>query len=206
MNRNILAPSLLSREVPDFSWNIHRVTKTPFIFFNEVQLTERNLVIQKSLSVKEMRRIPIDAQDDLGFSGMVVYKQNIYVVNHKGLIVYCYSSECVLRHTYVHESDEGGAQSDVQGMCLVMCEAKAMLVVSDYDKQALVWIKIDEDFTMNAYCTQQLQYKPCGSYNDRGDIVICDHLNHRIHRYAGDGQMVNHWTWSHCLMTSCLYV
>ena len=63
-----------------------------------------------------------------------------------------------------------------------------MLVVCDNSNKALVWISIGDDVTMVPHHTQHLDYAPWGSYNDRGDLMVCDRDNHKIHRYTHDGQ------------------
>ena len=62
------------------------------------------------------------------------------------------------------------------------------LVVSDWSSKARVWIRIKVDFTMEHDHTHQLKYKPCGSYNKGGNLLVSDALNHKIYRYTGDGQ------------------
>ena len=64
----------------------------------------------------------------------------------------------------------------------------AMLVVCDTSNNAIVWIRLCDDVTMDHHHTQHLDYGPYGSYNDRGDLMVCDHDNYKIHRYTHDGQ------------------
>ena len=136
----------------------------------------------KQVEVKEVSRIRLHAQQRL--YGMVVYHQRVYVMNQTGLIVYCYTPDGSLSHKYENK----GVTKTVMGMCLVMDGDTAMLVVSAYNNKALVWIKISDDVTMDHHHTQHLDYSPRGSYNDRGDLVVCDPDNHKIHRYTHDGQ------------------
>ena len=77
-----------------------------------------------------------------------------------------------------------------------------MLIVSDLTNNALVFIKITNDGTMVHSHTQQLNYIPHGSYNDKGDLMVCDYYNHKIYRYRPDGETlaviklpVNVWPW-----------
>ena len=116
--------------------------------------------------------------------GMVVYKERVYVVHCTGLAVYCYNPDGSLSEKYEHE---GGTETVVQGMCMIMHGGTARLVVSDLYNKALVWITIGDSGAMKHHHTQQVEYWPRGSYNDRGHLVVCD-VNHKIHRYTGDGQ------------------
>ena len=194
---NMVSPT---SEVPGFLWNYQLMEDSDTGFVGQVTLTETQLTqedgggkadMEEIVKVKEMGKMQVEVQDTLGVLGMVVYKQNIYIVNHIGLIVYRYTPEGSLSQVFKHK---GGEKTDVQGMCLMISmhgKAKAMLVVSDHDKQALVWINISDDFTLNLHRTQQVGYKPCGSYNDRGDLLVRDHLDHKIHHYDRDGQPLN---------------
>ena len=116
--------------------------------------------------------------------GMVVYKERVYVVHCIGLVVYCYNPDGSLSEKYEHE---GGTETVVQGMCMIMHGGTARLVVSDLYNKALVWITISDSGAMKHHHTQQVEYWPRGSYNDRGHLVVCA-VNHKIHRYTGDGQ------------------
>ena len=102
-----------------------------------------------------------------------------------GLIVYCYTPDGSLSHKYEHK---GGEIAAIKGMCLMMDRYTAMLVVCDTSIKALVWISIGDDVTVVPHHTQHLDYAPWGSYNDRGDLTVCDRDNHKIHRYRHDGQ------------------
>ena len=41
---------------------------------------------------------------------------------------------------------------------------------------------------MKYHHDQELDYKPSGLYNDRGDLMVCDTMNHKIHRCRCDGE------------------
>ena len=133
---------------------------------------------------EEVGRIRLHNQDK-GVLGMVVYKKRVYVVHHTGLFVYCYNPDGSLSEKYEHE---GGAETVVQGMCLMMNGGTARLVVSDFTNKALVWITISYCGAMKHHHTQQGEYWPSGSYNDRGHLMVCSPDDHKIHRYTGDGQ------------------
>ena len=114
-----------------------------------------------------------------------MYHQRVYVLHQSNLIVYCYAPDGSLSHKYEHE---GGANAFVTGMSLVVNGDTAMLVVSSHDNTSLVWIKIIDDTTMAHHQTQQLNYNPWGSYNEGGELMVCDPNHHKIHRYRHDGQ------------------
>ena len=135
--------------------------------------------------VKEVGRIRLHAQDKGHVLGMVVYHQRVYVVHFKGLIVYCYTPDGSLSHKYEHKD---GEEAYVWGMCLMKDGDTAMLVVSDGTSKSLIWIKITDNVTMDHHHTQQLDYSPRGSCIDKGDLMVCDPDNDRIHRYRHDGQ------------------
>ena len=142
---------------------------------------------EKQVEVKEVSRIRLDAQGRREVWGLVVHHQRVYVVHGIGLIVYCYTPDGSLSHKYEHE---GGAGVIVKGMCLILDEDTAMLVVSDYMKKALIWIKIIKDVILKHDHTHQLHYYPGGLYNDRGDLMACDPNNNNIHLYTRDSQML----------------
>ena len=139
----------------------------------------------KQVEVKEVSRIRLHAQDKFNVSGIVVHHQRVYVVHQKGLIVYCYTPDESLSHKYEHK---GGRKASVRGMCLMKDGNTAMLVFSDARSKSLTWIKITDDVTMDHHHTQQLEYRPWGSYVDKGDLMVCDPDNQKIHRYSNDGQ------------------
>ena len=138
----------------------------------------------KQVEVKEVSRIRLHAQDNDVY-GMVVYNQRVYVVHNTGLIVYCYTPDGSLSHKYEHKSR---ACACIRGMCLMIDGDTAMLVFCDLINEALVWIRLIDDVTMDHHHTQRLDYSPYGSNNDRGDLMVCDPENHKIHRYRHDGQ------------------
>ena len=135
--------------------------------------------------LKEVGRMHLHVQDKGPVWGMVVYNHHVYVVHDRGLIVYCYTPDGSLSCKYDHK---GGANTSAYGMCLMLDGDTAMLVVSDVSNKALIWIKIGDDVTMEHHHTQNLDYKPRGLYNDRGDLLVCDVRNNKIHRYKHDGQ------------------
>ena len=178
-----------NKEIPGIMWTsqIQRTNKS-------VELRHQGLVDMAESVVtgnveidKEVSRIRLHAQDKGSVMGMVVYHQRVYVVHHKGLIVYCYTSDGSLSHKYEYK---GGEKADVWGMCLLKDGDTAMMVVSNATKKSLIWIKITDDVTVDHHHTHQLDYRPCGSYIDKGDLMVCDPENHKIHRYKHDGQIL----------------
>ena len=172
-----------SQELPGFLWSSDIIRKaiTGELVQPRVEIKESELVNKKQ-EQEEVGRIRLHNQDD-GVIGMVVYNECVYVVHNPGLVVYCYKPDGSLGEKYEHE---GEAETCIQGMCLMMHDDLAMLVVSDWSNKALVWIRIKDDFTMDHHHTQQVGYLPRGSYNDRGHLMVSD--DHKIHRYTGDGQ------------------
>ena len=150
---------------------------------------------------KEVARILLDDQYYYVW-GMVVYQQRVYLVYGSGLTVHCYTPDGSLSHKYnFHpfevvgrvsdtqlQNEENDGANDIRGMCLIMDGDTAMLVISDYGNKNLVWINISDDVTMEQLFRQPLNYGPCGSRNDGGNLMVCDPDNHRIHRYTHDGQ------------------
>ena len=134
--------------------------------------------------LKEVGRIRLHNHQKL-VMGLVVYKEYVYVVHISNLIIYCFTLNGTLHSKYKHAAQR---KIPAGGMCLMINGDKAMLVVSDLNNDALVWIKINEDFTMDHHQTQQVQYAPCGSYNNKGSLMVRDPENHKIHRYTGEGQ------------------
>ena len=137
-----------------------------------------------SIELKEAGRIRLHNQQH-SVLGLVVYKEHIYAVHLTSFIVYCFTNDGSLCSKYRHYTEN---KTDIQGMCLMIAGGTDMLVVSDVTDDALVWIEICGDFTMKHLRTQHLDYAPHGSYNDRGDLMISDEKNHRIHCYTGHGQ------------------
>ena len=147
-----------------------------------------SMASEKQLNGKEVSRIRLHAQSKDVVQGMVVYNQRVYVVYSTGLIVYCYAPDGSPSHTYEHESWTGAV---VTGMCLMVDGDTAMLVVCDISNKTLVWISISDDVTMDQHHTQHVNYCPWGAYNDRGDLMVCDPINHKIHRYRHHGQTLS---------------
>ena len=172
-----------SEKLPGLSWSSEftRIGKTGELVQGRVEIKESEMVHKKQV---EVGRIRLHNQDK-EVLGMVVYRTRVYVVHHTGLVVYCYSPDGSLSEKYEHE---GGADTVVQGMCLIMNKYTPILVVSDSTNKSLIWIKITDDFTVKHDHSQQLDFSPCASYNDRGALMVSDAVNHKIHRYTGDGQ------------------
>ena len=173
-----------SQELPGFLWSNEFVKKAKIceLVQGRVAIKESELVQKKQ---EEVGRIRLHDQDEDGVLGMVVYRTRVYVVHHTGLVVYCYNPDGSLSKKYEHK---GGAETVVQGMCLMMDEYTPMLVASDFTNKSLIWIRITDDFTMEHHLSQQLDFTPSASYNDRGALMVSDVVNHKIHRYTGDGQ------------------
>ena len=176
-----------NKELPGIMWTSQikmnsEIRHQGLVDMAESAVTE-NVRIDKQ--VKEVSRIDIHAPDYGILTGMVVYHQRVYVVYHKGLIVYCYTPDGSLSHKYEHK---GGEKASVRGMCLMKDEDTAMLVISDVTSKSLIWIQITDDVTMDHHHTLPLDYSPRGSCVDQGDLMVCDPDNHKIHRYAHDGQ------------------
>ena len=152
----------------------------------EVDVTD-SMTSDKQVEVKEVSRIRLVQDDPYGrdVSGMVVYNQRVYVVHGRGLTVYCYTPDGSLSRKFVHPC-RGNAR--MGGMSLVMVGETAMLVVSDKSHRGLVWIKIIDDVTMEHHHTHHLDYNPTGSYNDKGNLLVCDCHNCNLYRYKHDGQ------------------
>ena len=152
----------------------------------QVEVTDKQVeVAEKQVNVEEVCRIRLHAQDRYDVMGMVVYHQYVYVVHDTGLIVYCYTPDGSFSHQYEHE---GGSDDGASGMCLTMDGDAARLVVSNGTTKALFWITIIEAVTVELHRTNQLNYKPSATYNDINDLMVCDHKNHKIHRYRYGGQ------------------
>ena len=142
----------------------------------------------KEMGTDEVHEVCLIAQQKQNTSviGMVIYKQSVYTVQQTGLSVYCYTQNGVFRSKY-----EDGKKVDIKigGMCLIMRGNKAKLVISDSSNYALVWISILDDSTMKYHKTQRLEYQPYGSYNDLGELMVCD--RRMIHRYSCDDQSLD---------------
>ena len=175
-----------SEELPGLSWSSEftKIGKTGELVQGRVEIKESEMVHKKQV---EVGRIRLHNQDK-AVLGMVVYRTRVYVVHYTGLVVYCYSPDGSLSEKYEHES---GADTVVQGMCLMMNKYTPILVVSDHTNKSLIWIKITDDFTMKHDHSQQLDFSPCASYDDRGILVVSDAVTHKIHGYTGDGQALD---------------
>ena len=135
-----------------------------------------------SREVKEVGRIRLHNQHNL--LGLVVYNQYLYTVHLTGFVLYCYSKNGTLYTKYKHKK---ASKISVQGMCLVVDGEKPMLVISDFNNKALIWISISADNTMKHHHTQQVDYWPRGSYNEQGNLMVCAY-DHKVHRYRCDGE------------------
>ena len=146
-----------------------------------------------------MSSIPLHTQHKDDLCGMAVYHQRVYVVHGTCLIVYCYTPDGSLSHKYEHKGRE---KAYIRGMCLMIDGDTAMLVVCDWSNKTPVWIRLNDDVTMDHHHTQRLDYIPSGSYNDRRDLMVCDPDNHKLHRYTHDGQtlaVIKLRVWPHCV-------
>ena len=196
----------LNNELPGIMWTsqIERTNKSGLRHQARVDMVEsmvtENVEINKEVTgsgsvetdkqveVMEVSRIRLHDQDKGKVWGLVVYNQRVYVVHHKGLMVYCYAPDGSLSHKYEHK---GGEEAYTDGMCLMNDGNTAMLVVMDYTINSLIWIRIIDDVTMDHHHTQQLDYSPWGLYSDKGDLLVSDDVNHKIHRYTHDGQTID---------------
>ena len=169
-------------DLPGFTWSSEIIKES-----KPGEIIQRRVDIKQSEEHKkqeEVGRIHLHNQDK-AVLGMVVYKERVYVVHRTGLVIYCYNPDGSLSEKYEHE---GGAETVVQGMSMIMHGGTARLVVSDWTNGALVWITITDGGAMKHHHTQQVKYWPNGSYNDRGHLMVCSAHHHKIHRYTGDGQ------------------
>ena len=186
-------------ELPGFEWSreIQQKGKIGVINYSgrvkikqseqikELKLKGKNVEedeVKEEMEVNEVCRIAQQEQNYL-VAGMVIYKEYVYTVHQTGLTVYCYTRNGSFISKCEHE---GGAGTLIEGMSLMMDGDTPMLVVSACLKSYLVWIEIN-DVTMDHHHTQQLDYNPCQSYNDRDQLLVSDY-NNKIHRYSSDGQ------------------
>ena len=95
--------------------------------------------VREGMEVKEMCRF-LKQKQNARIVGMVIYKECVYTVNQMGFTVYCYKRNGSFISKYEHE---GGADTVIEGMCLMMRGNTPMLVVSVYSKSKLVWIQIN---------------------------------------------------------------
>ena len=178
-----------SQQVTEFIWSSDFTEKMQTDLFDDIGKVIFNQTVEESLSamkgeVKEVGRIRLH-NHQAHVIGLVIYKEYIYVVHSSNLIIYCFTLAGALYSKYKHASQR---KIPVEGMSLIMNGETAMLVVSNFYNKALIWIKINKNFTMDHHQTQQVEYIPHGSYNDKGNLMVCDPVNHKIHRYTGDGQ------------------
>ena len=140
----------------------------------------------KKVKVDEVVRIPCQCDSVLS---MVGHKKHIYVIydSPTGLTIHCYTSDGQLRHNY-HEIR---TDTNVQGISVMEKESQAMLVISNYSSRMLFWIRIGEDFSMRPHRTQKVDYKPSGLYNDGCALMVCDHINCKIHLYDCIGRSLH---------------
>ena len=191
---------ILTKGIPGFAWKSEIVTNDDTGFLGQIHFTETELAPVKitnedistvmAPTVKEVGKMRLYVSDNIGVAGMVVFRNSLFVVNHSGLIVYCY--DVMFESDYHHGSlshiyEGGNGTQDIQGMCLMMYQDTPMLVVSDYGNKALIWIRLG-DVTPPTHRTQYVSYNPCGLDSIRGDLMVCDHLGHKVYRYACDGQ------------------
>ena len=182
--------SYYSKELAGFSWSSHIDDKCENDHPRQIEVAESEETFTK-LDVKEVIRIRLPDKDKEHVTGMVWFKNNIYIVRKRGLAVYRYSPDGSLLDKY---EDTNRATIGTQGMCLMMDGDTAMLVVCDFTTKALVWITISDDFTMKHQHTQQLDYSPCEVYNDRDYLMVSNGVNRKIHRYTLDGQTLDEIT------------
>ena len=175
-------------DLSGFMWRseIIKKSKPGEMIQGRVDIKQSELVKKQ----EEVGRIHLHNQDKAVY-GMVVHQERVYVVYSPGLAVYCYNPDGSLSEKYEHE---GGAETIVQGMCMMPHGGTVRLVVSDYTNKALVWITISDSGAMKHHHTQQVKYLPRGSYNDRGHLMVCSPDDHKIHRYTGDGQPLHEIT------------
>ena len=178
----------IRKPLPDFLWKSQFVRKDKSEVLSrllQIILKETDDIGHKT-EVKEVNRILLVNQTGTVF-GMVVYKEHIYVVNSKALIVHCYTHNGIFVSKYEHAN---GADTTVEGMCLMTTGDKAMLIVSDHANRSIVWLSINEDFTINEDHQQKVDYEPKGYYANKGTLMVCDY-NHMIHQYTSDGGVLD---------------
>ena len=184
------------KEFPGLLWSSDIINKRQGGEVSQARVhMKQSMFVPKKQS--EVGRISLHYQDKEGVLGLVVFKTRVYVAHFASLDVYCYDADGSLREKYEHEHDEGEIEKDfrnmfkndrveVQGMCLMMNDNKAMIVLSVFT--SLIWIEIKDDFTMKHHHTQHVWYCPHGSCDDRGELLVCAAELHRIYRYTSDGQ------------------
>ena len=133
-------------DLPGFRWSCKIIKTSKPV--GRVEIKQSELAKKQ----EEVCRIRLHNQDK-AVLGMVVYKERVYVVHGTGLVAYCYNPDGSLSEKYEHK---GGAKTDVQGMCMMMHEGTARLVVSDFTNYSLVWITISDGCAMKHHHTQKL--------------------------------------------------
>ena len=179
----------LKKDLSVFEWKseyIKRNKTAKLGLPGRVDVSQSEIIHNKG-KVERMSGVHLENQDD-SVQDMVLFKEHVYVVHRRGMTVYHYSPDGTLSDRYKHGS---GDDTIVQGMCIMVNGESAVLVVSDFTNKSLVWIKIIGDFTMKTHHVQQLDYSPCGSYNDRGDLMVCDAENNKIYRYRADRHLLS---------------
>ena len=179
--------SYYSKELASFTWSSHIDDKCESGYSRQIKVTESE-VPDRIVEVKEVRKTRLPDKEKQSVSGMVFYRNNIYVLRKGGLAVHCYSSNGPFLCTY---EDKARAANTTQGMCLMMDGDTAKLVVCDFTGKTLIWITINDDFAMNHLQTKQLNYRPCGVYNDGSNLLVSSPVNREIHCYTGDGQKLS---------------
>ena len=160
------------QQLPGFVWSCHFVRKNGAgdgFPSGKVKIRKISEATENRGEMKEVDRIQLHNHKQ-HVQGLAVHNEHIYTVHYTNFIVYCFAGNGTLCSKYKHDMEN---KTVIQGMCLIVNGDTAMLVVSDFTNGALVWIRIDEDFTMNHYDTQQLDYRPYGSYNDNGSLLVC---------------------------------
>ena len=191
------------QQLPGFMWNCQFVRKditgeVGLCLSGKVKLTQTEET-SGNRKVKEIGKVVLHNHNK-SVLGLVVHRGYIYTVHSKEFIVYCFNNQGTLLSKYEHVPFPNHV---VQGMCLITDGNKAMLVISDFTDKSLVWVGIYDDFVMRHHHTQHLDYKPCGSYSDRGDLLVCG-ADHKIHRYTAEGQAVGVITLPDDVMPWCL--
>ena len=182
------------QQLPGFTW------KCQFVRKNrggdgcpsgkvEITSTEKQYTNGNKGDMKEIGRFPLpNSQHNV--QGLAVFNGHIFTVHLTNFIVYCFASNGELYSKYRHDVALD-VKTMIQGMCLIVDGNKAMLVISDWSHNSLVWIRIKNDFTMIHHRTQQLDYGPRGAYHDRGRLMICDYDNSKVYRYSSDGKALD---------------
>ena len=180
----------LGQQLPELIWSNPCITKNIICRLNdlgkvELKQNEHNKEKTSNEDMKEVARIRLHNHQQ-SVLGLVVYEEHIYVAHRINFTVYCFTPDGILYTRYNHEKQT----SSIQGMCLIEGD-RAMLVVCDWDNKVIVWIRLNDDFTMKCIHMREVNYKPCGLYNDRGYLMVCDPTGHKIYRYTEFGEPVS---------------